>query len=173
MMERRTLVRGAAAALLAPALTPAWVGAQDFPSKPVRWIVPYAAGGPNDAIARKLAEMASQRMGQPIVIDNKPGASGSVGTRELMASAPDGYTLGIAIPDSLVSAPFILRSARYDARSDFSPVIQIADARGRHRGARGPGRCDHGRRGAHRAREKPGTIAYASLGPGSRCRTWR
>lgn len=165
-MDRRTLVRGGAAALLAPALAPGLVRAQDYPHKPVRWIVPYAAGGPNDAIARKLAEMAASRMGQPIVIDNKPGASGSVGTRELMASAPDGYTLGIAIPDSLVSAPFILRSARYDARSDFSPVIQIADAVGAI-----VARADLGAATmvevVRIARQQPRAIAYASLGPGS------
>lgn len=161
-MQRRRFIYGTGAALLAPALA----RAQDYPAKPVRWIVPFAAGGPNDAIARKLAELATARMGQPILIDNKPGASGSLGTREVMAAAPDGYTFGIGIPDSMVSAPYIVRSARYDARSDFSPVINIADAMGAF-----VARSDLGVATmadlVKLARQKPSTIAYASYGPGS------
>lgn len=162
-MQRRTFVHGVGGAMLAPALAYAQGG---YPTRPVRWIVPFAAGGPNDAIARKLAELATARLGQPILIDNKPGASGSLGTREVMAAAPDGYTLGIGIPDSMVSAPYIVRSARYDARRDFCPVINIADAVGAF-----VARAELGAQTmaelVQLARAKPGTIAYASYGPGS------
>lgn len=161
-MQRRKLMLGTAAAVLAPMLG----RAQDYPARPVRWIVPFAAGGPNDAIARKLAELATARIGQPILIDNKPGASGSLGTREVMAALPDGYTFGIGIPDSLVSAPYIVRSAHYDARSDFSPVINIADAMGAFV-ARSELGVPTMAELVRLARQQPRTIAYASYGPGS------
>jgi tripartite-type tricarboxylate transporter receptor subunit TctC len=161
-MHRRHLMLGTGAALVAPMLA----RAQDYPSKPVRWVVPFAAGGPNDAIARKLAELAAARIGQPILIDNKPGASGSLGTREVMTATPDGYTFGIGILDSLVSAPYIVRSARYDTRSDFTPIVNIADAMGAFVARTELGTATM-RELAHLARQRPDTIAYASYGPGS------
>lgn len=161
-MQRRNFIIATGSVAAAPGL----VHADTYPSKPIRWIVPFAPGGPNDAIARKLAEMVTGRMGQPIFIDNRPGASGSIGTREILAASPDGYLFGIGIPDSVIGAPFIVRSAKYDARSDFSPVIQIAEAV-----AALMARTDLGLSSMDElvkaARRQPQSIAYASWGPGS------
>lgn len=123
-MKRRSLLAGAVAgtaALYSPHLL-----AQTYPSRPVRWVMPFPAGGPTDAIARKLAELASPKLGQPIVVENKPGASGSIGTGEVARSAPDGYTFAIAIPDSLIGVASLIKSVSYDARTDLTPVMKSA-----------------------------------------------
>ena len=96
---------------------------QDYPSKPIRIIVPYAAGGGTDAVARLTAAKLSASMGQPVVIENRPGASANIGTDAVAKSAPDGYTI-------LVTAPnFPTSEALFDKlgwrMEDFAPVIQL------------------------------------------------
>lgn len=124
-MQRRhfTLALGGAAALsgwpVAQSQTPS------YPDKPVRWVVPFPAGGPVDIVARKLAEIIAPRIGQAIVVDNKPGANGSIGTAEVARAAPDGYTLALAIPDSLISVASLVKSPPYDARKDLTPISQM------------------------------------------------
>lgn len=90
--------------------------------------MPFPAGGPTDAIARKLAELLRPKLGQPIVVENKAGASGSIGTAEVVRSAPDGYTFGVAIPDALVSVASLVPTAGYDARTDLTPIMKICHA---------------------------------------------
>lgn len=162
-MKRRDLLGSLAgiAAIGSPAF------AQDhYPSRHVRWVVPFAAGGPNDMIARKLAELASPIIGQPIIIDNKPGASGALGTREIARAAPDGYNLAIGIPDSLISVTSLVKSVGYDARSDLTPIALIADALGVLVAHRDLG--VNAMAGLVKiAAEKPDTITYASWGQGS------
>lgn len=119
-MDRRTWTLAAAASALLSAL-PAHAQA----GKTVRWVVPFAAGGPLDVFARKLAELTGPLLQSTIVVENKTGANGSIGTAEVARSAPDGKTFAIALPDSLISVATLLKKPPYDARNDLTPVTQI------------------------------------------------
>lgn len=106
----RTLVAGiavsAASALSACAATSgASQSAEQYPSDTIRIVTPYDAGGPSDLTARTYAEALSKQLGETVVVENKPGGSGAVGTQELMTAAPDGYTLGLVTTGTLVSTP--------------------------------------------------------------------
>lgn len=100
--------------------------AQDYPAKPITLVVPYAAGGGNDVLARLVAEPMSRELGQQIVIDNRGGAGGSIGTRHVAKAAPDGYTLVIGGTGSLAVNPTLYDDVGYDPRKDFAPVGMIA-----------------------------------------------
>jgi tripartite-type tricarboxylate transporter receptor subunit TctC len=106
------------------ATTGAW--AQDYPSRPVTLIVPYAAGGGNDVMARIVAEKMSRSLGQQIVIENKGGAGGSIATRQVAKAAPDGYTLGLGGTGTHAINPTLYPNVGYDPRRDFAPVGLIA-----------------------------------------------
>lgn len=92
----------------------------------VRWIVPFPAGGPLDVVARKLAEGLAPRMKQTILVENKAGANGSIGTAEVARAAPDGRTFALAIPDSLISVASLVKNPPYDALRDLTPITQMA-----------------------------------------------
>ena len=96
-----------------------------YPEKPIRMVVPYPAGGSADTVARSFGVLLSEKLGQPIVIDNKPGASGSIGTVDVMRAKPDGYTL-LFSPSAHVINPEIFDKAPYRALEDFTPISQIA-----------------------------------------------
>ena len=104
----------------------AGVSAQDYPSRPVTLIVPYAAGGGNDVMARIVAEKMSKSLGQQIVIENKGGAGGSIATRQVAKAAPDGYTLGLGGTGTHAINPTLYPNVGYDPRKDFAPVGLIA-----------------------------------------------
>src|SRR5258707_15743184 len=111
----RTLV-----ALLALLLFPAVAAAQDFPTKPIKLIVPFPAGGPNDIIARVIGQRMSELMKQPVLIDNRGGQGGVLGTDAMAKAKPDGYT----IPISSAGAPAISPSMQliaYDTLKDLAP----------------------------------------------------
>src|SRR5450631_4599967 len=97
-----------------------------YPSRPITLIVPYAAGGGNDVMARGVAIPMSKTLGQPIVIENHGGAGGSIGTRQVATAAPDGYTLGLGGTGTLAIDPTLYPNAGYDPRKDFAPVGLIA-----------------------------------------------
>ena len=99
--------------------------AQPFPSKPVRIIVPYTPGSPNDVLARLLAQQLQPTLGQPVVIDNKPGGGTTIGTKAAAAAPPDGYTLLFA-SSALVVEPIMTKQIEYDPQKDFTPVAFIA-----------------------------------------------
>jgi tripartite-type tricarboxylate transporter receptor subunit TctC len=101
--------------------------AQDYPSRPVRLVVPFAAGGPNDIIARLVGGRLSEALGQQIVVENRPGAGGNIGTDFVAKAPPDGYTLLSAGPGSLIINP-LLGSVPYDTARDFAPVSLMASA---------------------------------------------
>jgi len=111
---------------LAAALLGSVVGAaaQTFPSRPVTMIVPYAAGGPTDTIARIVGDRMGQALGQPIVIENVAGAAGTIAAARVARAAPDGYTMFIATWSSHVVSPVIYQLA-YDVFRDFAPVVWL------------------------------------------------
>jgi tripartite-type tricarboxylate transporter receptor subunit TctC len=98
--------------------------AQEWPARPIRFIVPFPAGGSTDVGARVIADSLARAWGQQIVVENKSGASGNVGFEAAARSAPDGYTVLIA-PDQIASAPHVFKVS-FDALKDFSPVIQLS-----------------------------------------------
>ncbi len=108
-----------------PAFTPP-ASAQDFPTHPVTLVVPYAAGGGNDAMARAVADRMGAALGQQIVIENRGGAGGSIATRQVARAAPDGYTLGLGGTGTLAVDPTLYPNVGYDPRRDFAPVGLIA-----------------------------------------------
>lgn len=106
--------------LLFPTLAPA----QDFPNKPIKLIVPFPAGGPNDIIARVVGQRMSEITRQPVIIDNRGGQGGVLGTDAVAKAAPDGYTIGIVSASSLVINPS-MEKVPYDVASDFAPVTLV------------------------------------------------
>lgn len=101
--------------------------AQAYPTKPVTWIVPFAAGGPTDALARSIAERVARELGQPIVIDNTPGAGGTVGAAKAARAAPDGYTMLVGHMGYMGAAPALYKKLNYDPVKDFAPVFRFPD----------------------------------------------
>jgi tripartite-type tricarboxylate transporter receptor subunit TctC len=101
-------------------------GAQTYPTKPITIIVPFAAGGGNDIMARLLAQHMGRALGQQFVIDNRGGAAGTLGARAVAKSAPDGYTLMVGHSGVFGVAPSLYANAGYDPRKDFAPIGLIA-----------------------------------------------
>ena len=112
---------GALATGLSLLLLPALATAQDFPSKPIKLIVPFPPGGPNDIIARVVGQRMSELVRQPIVIENRSGQAGVLGTDAIAKAVPDGYTIGIVSASALVINPS-MEKVPYDVRKDFAPV---------------------------------------------------
>lgn len=117
----RTLLAFSVIALVAPAR------ADDYPSRPIRLIVPFAAGGGTDALARFLGKGIEGKLGQPIVIENKPGSGTTIGATFVARSPPDGYTLLMATASTLAMAPSFYKNLAYDPTTDFSPITMIAE----------------------------------------------
>jgi tripartite-type tricarboxylate transporter receptor subunit TctC len=121
-INRRTSLLGVAAALCAAASLPATAFAQvKFPTKPVTIVVPYTAGGASDVQARLIGQRLSQLWGQPVVVDNKPGASASIGMQFVASATPDGHTLVISDLGTLTISPSV-RKVPYDLEKDFAPL---------------------------------------------------
>ncbi|HKA79181.1 MAG TPA: tripartite tricarboxylate transporter substrate-binding protein, partial [Xanthobacteraceae bacterium] len=114
-------------AIAAPALIgmPPVAEAQNFPAKPVRIIVPFTPGSPNDVMARLLAQHLQGRLGQAVVIDNKPGGGTTIGSKAAAAAPPDGHTLLFA-SSALVIEPILNKQVEYDPQKDFTPIAFIA-----------------------------------------------
>jgi tripartite-type tricarboxylate transporter receptor subunit TctC len=102
--------------------------AQDYPNRPITLVVPYAAGGGNDVMARIVGEKMSKTLGQQVVIDNRPGAGGALATRQVAKAAPDGYTLVIGGTGSLAVNPTLQPNVGYDVRKDFAPIGLIGSS---------------------------------------------
>ena len=157
MIPRRTFIAASLAAAL-PAQAQAW------PSKPIKLVVPYAPGGTTDVIARMVAEYLGQRLGQNIIVDNKPGKGAMVGTALVAKAPPDGYTLLMSVISGLSISPTLYGGADFDPMADFihisiasrnpsvlvvNPELQGQDVQGVHRDRQGRARqarlCDLGR----------------------------
>ena len=117
-MQRRSL-------LIAPLALAAAHGALAQAPKPIRLIVPYAPGGPLDLTARTLAERAEKTLGVPVLVENKPGAGGNIGSDLVAKAAPDGTTIGIAAVATHAINPWLFRKMPYDAAKDFEPITQM------------------------------------------------
>jgi len=101
------------------------VAAQTFPDKPLRFVIPFAAGGGSDVMARVIAEPLSQRLGQPVVIDNKPGANATIGADVVAKSPPDGYTWLHTSPGPQITNPYLMAKLPYDPEKDLMPVARL------------------------------------------------
>src|SRR3989442_15765088 len=99
--------------------------AQNFPSRPVRVIVPFGPGGSSDVVARIVVDGAAEALGQPLVIENVPGAGGNIGTARVAKAAPDGYTLVECTIGTCAINPSIYASTGYDLQTDFLPVFLV------------------------------------------------
>src|SRR5258708_2851560 len=118
-------------AIVALLLLPAAALAQpaaDYPTKPIKLILPAAAGGPTDVPARLASQILQTRLGQPVVIENRPGAGGALGARVVATAAPDGYTLLVANTSVLAVIPAVSASAGYDPVKNFVPVVRMTES---------------------------------------------
>lgn len=123
-----TLTRRHAALAVAATLCAAAFAQDKYPSKPITLVVPQTAGGANDAIARVLAQRLSEQMGQSVIVDNRPGAGGTVATAALARAKHDGYTLLLTADSAHVVGPALYKNPGFDAVKDFEPVAPVATA---------------------------------------------
>jgi tripartite-type tricarboxylate transporter receptor subunit TctC len=165
-MRRADKVLAVLAALALATCAAAPLHAQDYPTRPITLVVPYAAGGGNDAMARIVADRMSKTLGQQIVIENRGGAGGTIATRAVAKSPADGYTLVIGGTGTLAINPTLYPNAGYDPRKDFAPVGLIATS--------ALVVLVHPSVPAQSiqelialAKQEPGKLNYASAGPGS------
>ncbi len=118
------------AALLAAGAAVFSVGAQAqaYPTKPIRLVVPFTPGGVTDTSGRLIAAQLSRRLGQQVIVDNRPGASGNIGTQQVAAAEPDGHTLLLGFDGTLVINPHVFPKVGFDTLKDFAPIGKIGDA---------------------------------------------
>jgi tripartite-type tricarboxylate transporter receptor subunit TctC len=161
LMNRRAVAAGAAALLAARS---SW--AQAWPLQSIRLVVPFAPGGTTDLVARLVAQGLQERLGQPVIVENRPGAGASVGSAAVAASAPDGYTLVLSNIASHAISPHLYRTVRYNPVDDFShaalittnPSVMVANPRFEARSV-----ADY----VAMARQEPGKLDFATSGAGS------
>ena len=138
----------------------------DWPSRPIKWVVPFPPGSSPDVIGRLVAESLAQALGQPVVVENKPGAGGNIGTAAVANATPDGYTFVFTIQGPLVTAPLLTKNLGYDPMKDLTPVALVATSPNLlvvdpKLGATSVADL------VRIAREKPGVLNYGSVGNGS------
>jgi tripartite-type tricarboxylate transporter receptor subunit TctC len=130
MMIAANAVRAAACALallVSHTLALNAHGQQNYPERPIRFLVPFPAGGAADTVARTIGEQLVAQMGQPVVIDNRPGAGGRIATDLVAKGAPDGYTLLLATVGGISVSPALYRSLPYNVERDLAPVTRVAE----------------------------------------------
>ena len=125
LLPRRRALAAAFACVFVSLLSPSAAWSQAWPSKTVKIVVPYPAGGGTDVMARFLAQKFSEMWGQPVVVENKGGAGGNIGADQVAKSAPDGYTL-VMMPSNLSINPSLFDKTPWDAVKDFSPIGTVA-----------------------------------------------
>jgi tripartite-type tricarboxylate transporter receptor subunit TctC len=123
MLDRRTALCGIATACVVSAADRA--SAQSVATKPIRLVVGFAPGGPTDVMARLVGQRAGAFLGQPVVVDNRPGASGAIAARAVAESDPDGTTLLLGSTSTLIIAPLVYKNVGYDPAKDFAPVALL------------------------------------------------
>jgi tripartite-type tricarboxylate transporter receptor subunit TctC len=145
---------------------PAAQAQQPYPAKPIRFIAPFPPGGSADAIARLLAQELAKSLGQPVLVENRPGAGGNIGVDLVAKSAPDGYTIGIGAAGALTINQSLMGKLPYDPLKDLAPITKLADipivlAAASSTPAGSVGEL------ITVARAKPGVLSFASAGNGT------
>lgn len=162
MLNRRSFV----AATLAVAATPAAAQTAPWPSKPIKLVVPYAPGGTTDVVARMVAEYLGQKLGQNIIVDNKPGKGAMVGTAIVAKAAPDGYTLLMSVISGLSISPTLYGGGDFDPMGDFIHV-SIASTNPSVLVATPNFQAKTFKEFVDYAKANPGKVSYATSGAGS------
>ncbi|MDB5940572.1 MAG: hypothetical protein JWQ13_138 [Ramlibacter sp.] len=165
-MQRKSFVKLAAAALVAVLGVPQLAMAQAFPSKPIRLVVPYAPGGLPDTVARILSQRLTETLGQSVVVDNRPGASGAVAASVLAQAPADGHTLLVTDGSMLAIGPLVTRKMAYDPVKDFAPVSLVGTAP-LFLAVHPSVKADNLDQLIALAKARPGTLNYGSSGTGS------
>lgn len=163
MFDRRTLLASFAAAALP---VPAFAQAAPWPSKPIKLVVPYAPGGSTDVVARVVAESLGKRLGQNIIIDNKPGKGAMVGSALVAKAPPDGYTLLMSVISGLTISPALYGGSDFDPMADFIHV-SIASRNPSVLVANNDFKAKSFKEYVEIAKAEPGKLAYATSGAGS------
>jgi tripartite-type tricarboxylate transporter receptor subunit TctC len=127
MSRLRTLAATLAALSLSLASVVA-ASAEAYPTRPIKMIVPTPAGGPVDVIARLIGNYLASSLGQAVVIDNRPGAGNTIGSKEAAQAEPDGYTLLYSSASGLVLAPLLQKNAGYDPLASYDPIVLVAQS---------------------------------------------
>ncbi len=140
--------------------------ADPWPSHPIKMVVPFPPGSSPDLIARMLAEPLGKSLGQPVIVDNKPGAGGNIGTEAVAKAAADGYTILLTINGPLVTAPLLYKKLNYDPVKDLAPVTLVATSPNVLVVAPGLG-VNNIKEFIALAKSKPGVLNYGSVGAGS------
>ncbi len=167
-MQRRKLILGfcVAGAAAFSSTFAGMAGAAAYPDKPIRLIVPFAPGGTTDIIGRLVAERLGSELGQPIVVENRAGAGGSIGTEALARAQPDGYTLGIATVSTHGINPVVYKKLSFNAEKDFQPITNLASVPNIMTvNAKVPAKTMA--QFIALAKQEPGKYTYASAGNGS------
>lgn len=161
-IDRRRFLRTGAAAAACGILGNAWAS-KDYPAKPITVIVPYAPGGQGDVFARLIGERLSRVLGQPVIVDNRPGASGALGTRLVARARGDGYMLLLGQTGEIAVNGSAMKAPGYDTLGDFRPVALAGNAP---LVMAAPANAPFNSLGEllQTARSKPGSVAYASSG---------
>lgn len=159
--------RSTLAAVLLPWVAPMAARAQAWPTRAVRIVVPFSAGGLTDNLTRALGQELARAWGQPVVVDNKPGANTILGAQAVAKSDPDGYTVLLANDSTLSSNPFLYSKLPYDAVKDFVPIVNIMETAGILLVVRPSLGVRSLPDFLALARSKPGEISYGSVGVGS------
>lgn len=142
------------------------VQAADYPDRPITFIVPTTPGGAGDTVCRVLAESMAKKLGQPIIVENRPGAGGIIGSKIAAKAAPDGYTIVLGIDSALAVSPYLVGTPPYRPKQDFAPVGMIGTVQFMLVAAPDSG-IDSAAALIARAKAAPGRIPYASGGTGS------
>jgi tripartite-type tricarboxylate transporter receptor subunit TctC len=161
MIHRRTVVTG-----LAALVVPRTGRAQGFPTRTITIVVPYPPGGPIDALARVIAQEGAGELGQSIVVENRPGGSGIIGTQAVARAEPDGHTLVFGTNQTHATNQSLIKNCPYDAARDFAPVAGIA-AMPHVLVVRNSLAVTSVREVVAMAKAKPGTLTFGSTGNGS------
>ena len=164
-MKRLKQRRPRLIAMLAMTMSAVVVFAQSYPSKPVRIMVPFPAGGPVDSLARVISPKLAEAFGQPVLVDNRPGAGGNLAADLVAKSAPDGHTI-LMTPNGLAISPVLYRKLPFDPARDFAAVTQIVNSRQILVVNAGVA-ASSVREFVALARAKPGVLNYGSAGIGN------
>ena len=142
------------------------IAADKYPTKPIRFILPQGAGGAIDAIARIYGQELGEILGQPVVVENRPGAGGAIGTLAVAKAPPDGYTLLLTLTSSHVVAPFLYKNIGFDPVKDFEPIVMLATA-GYLLVAGADFAPNNMKEFIDYAKARPGQVSFASAGNGT------